>query len=224
VVELLSPRLTPLPSRQRLEEKVVSDHVNFTLTLCAPRTERRIGLLCANSPINYTDPSGLISGAHIDDDPQSIFNNLINQNPDQPSSSSSCVDSPPTSPYPEPDDDEGLQDAPWALVPLTLAAMAGAAALTELADALGLGGTTSATGTGASTVTAGDAIPAAVRNAMYNGGIENVPMAEREAAAEYYEQVAQTAKTPAIRAFNLARANYARNGGTPPGGITNFKP
>ncbi len=61
MVDLLLPRQTPLPSRQRLEEKVVADHVNFTLTLCAPSTEMRIGLLCANNPICNVDPSGLVA-------------------------------------------------------------------------------------------------------------------------------------------------------------------
>ncbi len=59
MVDLLSPRLTPLPSRLRLEEKIVADHVNYTLTLCAPGTERRIGLLVANDPINWLDLWGL---------------------------------------------------------------------------------------------------------------------------------------------------------------------
>ena len=67
------------------------------------------------------------------------------------------------------------------------------------------------------------AVSPAVRNAMYNGGIESVPQAERDAAAAYYDQMAQTAKGDAAQALNAARANYARYGRTPPSGIGNFQ-
>jgi RHS repeat-associated protein len=77
--------------------------------------------------------------------------------------------------------------------------------------------------TGDETLTAEEAVSPAVRNAMYKGGIEDVPQAEREAAANYYDQMAQTAKGDAAKALNAARANYIRNGGTPPGGIRNFR-
>jgi hypothetical protein len=70
---------------------------------------------------------------------------------------------------------------------------------------------------------ASDSVTPAVRNAIYNGGIENVPQAERVAAAKFYDQIAQNAQNPVVKAYNQARANYAKNGGTPPGGIGNFK-
>jgi RHS repeat-associated protein len=88
-----------------------------------------------------------------------------------------------------------------------------AAAAKKVAD--GINGQTSCP-----TASPASAITPAVRNAMYNGGIDKLSPAEREAAAAAYDQVAATAKTDAIRVFNEARAAYARNGGTPPGGIT----
>ena len=59
MVDLLIPRLTPLPSRPRLEGKTVPDQVNFTLTICVPEPKSRIGLICANNPICNIDPLGL---------------------------------------------------------------------------------------------------------------------------------------------------------------------
>ena len=84
MVDLLTPRQTPLPSRPRLEEEIVVDQVNYTLTLCLPEPKSRIGLICANSPIGNIDPLGLADSAVNDTDVNNALSQVYNRMQEYP--------------------------------------------------------------------------------------------------------------------------------------------